>query len=237
MRRAIKKRDHENLSDSAIERVIKCLSQDKPITKKEACNILNISYNTTRLNRIIEDYRERQEFIKTRKAANRGKPASDLEIAEAAALYLQGVSISEIASGLFRSPSFVKSLIERIGVPQKPRKEDRVAIEYLPDNCCAESFEENEIVWSARHHAIARVQKELTNAFVSSQKGMNNTDYESKYAAKVYQIYVLENVDSEGTYFPGVTTGGYHAYAPAYDLGKLVHLKKYGVDLSRLSSQ
>ena len=31
-----------------------------------------------------------------------------------------------------------------------------------------------------------------------------------------------------------VSTGGYAAYSLAYDLGKLSHLEKYGVDLSRI---
>ena len=34
------------------------LVQESPITKKEACGILNIRYNTTRLKKIIDDYLE-----------------------------------------------------------------------------------------------------------------------------------------------------------------------------------
>ena len=59
---AIKQKSHEKLSPENIARVIEHLNADSPITKKEACEMLNIRYNTTRLQRIIDDYLElRQE--------------------------------------------------------------------------------------------------------------------------------------------------------------------------------
>ena len=53
-----KKKDYEKLTDANIKHVIELLEAEKPITKKEACGILNISYNTTRLNNIIQEYKE-----------------------------------------------------------------------------------------------------------------------------------------------------------------------------------
>ena len=40
--RVVKKKAHENLTDESISKVISLLRQDSPITKKEACEILNI---------------------------------------------------------------------------------------------------------------------------------------------------------------------------------------------------
>ena len=65
-RRGIKKQEHERLDDATLSRVVSLLEQDKPITKKVACEMLNISYNTTRLNRIIQEYKDRLEFTKRR---------------------------------------------------------------------------------------------------------------------------------------------------------------------------
>ena len=45
----IKKKSYEKLDDINIKRVIDALESEIPITKKDACEILNISYNTTRL--------------------------------------------------------------------------------------------------------------------------------------------------------------------------------------------
>ena len=63
---------------------------------------------------------------------------------------------------------------------------------------------------------------------------MAHVDYESKYGCPCYGIYVVQKVDSEGTYFSNVESGGFNAYAPAYELGKLTHLEKYGINLERI---
>ena len=55
---AIKKKKHEKLDDTNIKRVIAALEGDLPVTKKDACEMLNISYNTTRLSKIITNFEE-----------------------------------------------------------------------------------------------------------------------------------------------------------------------------------
>ena len=97
MKRGTKKKSYENLTDSNIKNVISLLEAEKPITKKEACDILNISYNTTRLNKIIEEWKETQEYRAKRKAEKRGKPASDSEISNVIESYLEGDSISNLS--------------------------------------------------------------------------------------------------------------------------------------------
>ena len=75
-----------------IQKVISLLhpssSETKPITKKEACEILNIAYNTTRLQKIIDDFLERKEYTEKRKSQNRGRAATPDEIKTIAQDYL-----------------------------------------------------------------------------------------------------------------------------------------------------
>jgi hypothetical protein len=242
MAKRIKKKSYENLSKVNIEKVIALLnptdtesSTPKPITKKEACDILNIAYNTTRLNAIIEGHLEQKAYVKTRKAQNRGRPARDSEICEAVTDYLQGETLTDISKRLFRSPGFVRNILETVGVPQRPgSKEERREVDYFPDECVSEDFEKGEIAWSATYHSAVRIGERLTQEYQASKKGMGNTDYESKYGASCYQIYVVQKVDSEDTFFSSVTSGGFNAYAPACELAKLEHLKKYGVNLEKL---
>jgi hypothetical protein len=225
-----------------IEKVIALLnptgtesSSPKPITKKEACDILNIAYNTTRLSAIIEGHLEQKAYVKTRKAQNRGRPARDSEICEAVTDYLQGETLTDISKRLFRSPGFVRNILETVGVPQRPSsKEERREVDYFPDECVSEDFEKGEIAWSATYHSAVRVGERLTQEYQASKAGMGLVDYESKYGASCYQIYVVQKVDSEDTFFSSVTSGGFNAYAPACELAKLEHLKKYGVNLERL---
>lgn len=210
-------------------------SSTSAITKKAACDMLNILYNTTRLDRIIEDYLETAAYVSKRKSMNRGKAASNTEISEAVMGYLQGMTISDIAKSLYRSPSFVKNLIERVGVPQRlTSKEQAGEVDYLPDECVSDSFEVGEIVWSARYHRAGTIMNELSPTYVQSKKGLTNTDYETRYACKCYDIHISEDTDSEDSMFPGVSAGGFFASSTAYDLGKLSHLEKYGVNLKSI---
>ena len=59
---SIRQKDYEKLSSTNVQKVVDLLNQDDPITKKEACEILNIRYNTTRLQRIIDDHLELWEY-------------------------------------------------------------------------------------------------------------------------------------------------------------------------------
>ena len=212
--RRLKKKNHENLSDTNIRKVISLLSGDKPISKKEACSVLNITYNTTRLQKIIDDFEETQAYRQKRKAQNKGKAATPEEVGTAITEFLSGEPISEIAAGLYRSSGFVKAIIERVGVPQKGDG----WYDYLPEECVGDTFKEEEIVWSAKYHSPAQIRKEVTNI-----------DYEKKYGSKCYDIWVLEKTENEFS-----IQGGFRASQLAYDLGKLTHLEKYGVDLSRI---
>ena len=238
MKKRIKKKDHENLSSSNIEKVIALLSPEegKPITKKAACEVLNISYNTTRLNSIIEDHIEQKAYVKKRKQQNRGTKATDIEISDAVTMYLKGEPVSDIAKYLFRPPTFVKSILERVGVPSRPSSaEEKAGIDIIPDKCIGDQFTEGEIAWSAVYHKTVQVGNEMSLSFQEGKKGLQVVDYEEKYGSKVYQVYVTEPVDTEGSLFPGVEAGGFFAYSTAYDLGKLTHLQEYGVNLRELS--
>ena len=193
--------------------------------------MLNIAYNTTRLQKIIDDYLDKKEYRALRKKQNRGRGATDGEICEAVERYLSGDSIAEISKGLYRSNGFVRSLIERVGVPSTAHENGTVS---LPDSCLAESFSDGEIVWSAVYNKPARVEYEISVDYQAEKAGFIDVNYEKKYDSKCYAIYILEDVREDMDKWAAVEKGGFCAYSLAYDLGKLAHLKKYGVDLSRI---
>ena len=207
----------------------------KPITKKQACDILNIAYNTSRLQKLIDGHLEQKAYVKTRKAQNRGCPATDTEICEAVTDYLSGETLTDISKRLFRSVGFIRNVLETVGVPARPAsKEDRLVQMYFPDECVSEHFTEGEIAWSASYHSAVRVGKCLTPEYQDSKIGISKVDYDKKYASNCYQIYVMQKVNTEDTFFTSVSAGGFNAYAVASEIGKLQHLKKYGVNLERL---
>jgi hypothetical protein len=194
-------------------------TQDSPITKKEACSILKISYNPARLDKIIEEYNDRVEYRSRRRLQNRGKPARPDEISDAVRAYVMGTPISNIAASLYRSIPFIRNIIETIGVPTRgTNEEERSNIYYLPEQCVSDKFEVGELVWSATKHQIGTILDEDTKM-----------DYQQKYGSKCYTVFVHEG--SEEFQHLGA---GYYASELAYDLGSLKHLHEYGVDLGRI---
>jgi len=225
----IKKKDHEKLTSSNIQHVITLLEGEKPITKKEACAILCISYNTTRLAKIIADHAENIAYKEERKNRNKGKAASDYEIKEAATMYLKGENVTNIAQSLYRSAGFVRAILDRLGVPTKPASvEERMGVGYLPDNCVADEFEVGELAWSAKYHTIVQIQHEMTPEYARDKKGLVEVDYVQKYGSRCYATSVRESVDDFGN------PQGFSAFDLAHDLGKLSHLEKFGVNLAAI---
>jgi len=218
----LRTKKHENLTQANITKVIELLNPtdgSKPITKKEACGILNIAYNTTRLGNIIAEHLEMMEFRARRKAQNKGKAATKKEITDAVAGYLEGMTVADIAKSLYRSPAFVKGIIERIGVPQKLAHTDyegrRNAL--LPDQCMADEFEEGERVWAIRQNYPAIVQREL------------KPEQAEERGYKLYLVYTIEaqQEDLKDTYFPYLSFAGKNHAIAAYDMGSLRHLREY----------
>jgi len=203
MARRVKVKESEKLDDNNVKYVTELLESDKPITKKEACGILRISYNTTRLGNIIAGYKERAATEARLRAKNRGKAATDNEIVRAIEEYLNGDSISEIAKFMYRSSSFIKGIIKKHNVPVRSTSSDYFSPELLPDEVLSEDFKPGELVWSARYNTTARVDK-----LVQIQEGHGN----------VYRIWALGKNQR-------------YAAQPWYELGKLEHLQNLGVKL------
>ena len=213
---------HENLTQANITKVIELLNPtdgSKPITKKEACGILNIAYNTTRLGNIITEHLEMMEFRAKRKAQNRGKAATAAEIQDVVKAYLDGDNVSEIAKSLYRSPAFVKCIIDRIEVPQKLSMTDyegrRNAM--LPEQCVAEEFQPEERVWAIRQNYPAIVKRELRPE-LADERG--------------YKVYLVDTIectqdDLKNTYFPHLTHAGKQYCLASYEMGSLRHLQEY----------
>ena len=177
----LRKKDYEDLTDANIARVIKEMhTQDSPITKKEACQILKISYNPARLEKIIEEYNDKIEYRSRRRQQKRGTKATPDEIQEAVRAFLRGDGITNISARLYRSMPFVRSLIETVGVPTRGSNiEERSSAYLLPEQCVATEFAVGELVWSAKDHALAEILNEYNEEYIKGKKGLvGSTDYE-----------------------------------------------------------
>jgi transposase len=164
----IKKKDYERLDDATICRVVSLLNQKNSITKKAACEILNITYNTTRLNRIIQEYKDKIEYTKKRLKANKGRSFDDLELKELVTDYLNGISITVIAERLFRSVHVIKKKIQELNLTERTIKSDYFNPELIPDEAVSETFNIGELVWSARYNCVAEIRNIYKNSLIYS---------------------------------------------------------------------
>jgi hypothetical protein len=196
--------EEELMTDANIAKVIKLLepAEGKAITKKDACQILGMAYNTTRLTTIIEEFKKKQERTAKRKAELRGKPATQDEIIYMITEYLNGETVDSISKNTYRGPVFIKQILENNNVPLRQTSHDYFNPEIIPEGATRERFKVGEIVYSARYDSIARIDSE--------QK-------DSRYGGWIYRIWLLADKWKQS------------AYQEAYELASLEHLREIGV--------
>ena len=200
--------EEEKMTDANIARVILLLEPDeegtKPITKKLACELLGMTYNTTRLASVLAEFKERKAKERERRAAKRGKPAQPDEVQYVIQDYINGETIDSISKSLYRSTQFVKGILEKYAVPIRSAKHDYFKPELIPFEAVRERFEPGQVVYSARYDSAAIVEAEIE---CSPKHGW------------VYRIWLKADKWRQ------------YAYQPASELASLEHLKELGVKI------
>jgi hypothetical protein len=195
------KNEDERLDDAHMERVIAGLEQEKPITKKEACAILGIAYNVTRLGTLIEKYKESKARDAERRAKLRGKPATSEEITFVIQEYLEGATIDSISGSTYRPSNFIKHILEKYDVPIRSTSHDYFRPVLIPEGACRDRFNIGERVYSARYDSLAIIEAE-------SRCEKNGW---------VYRVWLLSDRWKQ------------YAYQPVEELASLQHLRDIGV--------
>lgn len=202
---AVRTKDTENLTRENLKKVATLLSAEKPITKKAACEMLNISYNTTRLDKILTDFHEREVFRKEQRSKKRGTTLSKDEYQLIAEAYLVDSSpILSIAERLYRSVDAINEAMEEMGIPKRQKSYSYFNPQIIPDDAVREQFDIGELVWSAKYESIAEV--------VDLVQIHDEFSY-------VYRIWLKAEKWQQ------------YAYQPAYELASLKHLEQFGVKL------
>lgn len=199
--------EEELMTDANISRVIRLLEPSeegkKPITKKDACQMLGMSYNTTRLGTIIEEYKQKQVRTAQRKSQLRGKPATQEEKVYIISEYLNGETVDAISKMTYRSSKFIKDVLEGNSVPIRVPGSSYFDPQLIPDGAIRDRFKIGEIVYSSRYDSIARIDAE--------QKS-------DKYGF-VYRIWLLSDRWLQS------------AYQEVSELASLEHLRELGVKI------
>lgn len=199
----IKVKEGEDLSDENIKKVISLLeAETNKITKKQACELLKISYNTTRLDSIIEQYKHKKKVEAEQRAKNRGKPPTEYEIQTCVQSYLEGEPVTNIAKRLYRPPIFVKNVLDRCHIPIRvPGSTFFKDVAMIPEEAVKEKFQTGEIVYAVRYNSLARIMHIF--------KDKKNND--------AYCIYLMDEKLQ------------HCAYQPYWELCDLSYLTKFGI--------
>lgn len=172
-----------NLTEEQYKKVTEYLQQPKA-TKKHACEILGISYNTKKLAELIERFEQREEAQKAARAAKRKTPVSKEEVVTWITEYLNGATPSAISESAFRSESVVKLHLEKNGAMLRAiGKVDRLRPPPLPEQCVTDTFEIGEHVWVAAYNCVGVVAgfyKDAVRVWVLSQ-GIQEQSYQAPY--------------------------------------------------------
>lgn len=196
--------DEERLDPSNIEKVISLLEpkdeSKQPITKKAACEILNIAYNTTRLGKLIETYKEKKARTAQRRAELRGKPVTEADAVYMISEYLSGEPVQAISESTNRSTAVVNKVLEEYAVPIRAKAYDYFNPEAVPEAAMRDSFKVGELVYSMAYDSAAVIDKEIKQA-----------------EGNVYRVWLKSDKWQQ------------FAYQPAWELASLEHLIKLGV--------
>jgi transposase len=186
MARGVRKQEGENLSEESIEKVIKALEKDKPITKKEACEMLSISYNTTRLNKIITEHKEKIEFRTKMRKKMRSQPIDKSTASDIASSYLSGSSLQDISNRTYRSINVVKNVLKKYNIPIRSAAVDYFHPIFIDDDdAIAENYKIGDLVYSARYDEPATIR----NGHRDSRVGKVYHIWLHKTAKFAYQAY------------------------------------------------
>lgn len=195
-----KRSAEEKLTPTNIEYVIGLLEAEKPCTKKDACAILNIAYNTTRLQQIIDKHKDKLARDARHRAEKRGKPVTADETQYIIQEYLGGATIDSISKSTYRGTTLIKQVLDKHAVPIRARTTDYFKPELIPEEAMRDRFKVGEVVYSARYDSTAKIETEL----------FENNRW-------VYRLWLLADKWQQ------------KCYQPAEELASLEHLRAIGV--------
>lgn len=162
MIKGIRIKDGEKITTSNIKKIIRLLEQINPITKKAACEILNISYNTVRLTKIIEDYIEHEEYKSARRKKLRGTSLSNEEKKYIISSYLIGNPLAEISDGCFRSIASIKLILREYYIPLKKEYNNYFDPIQVSIDSMSEEYKKGDLVYSAKYGTPAYIEKVIS---------------------------------------------------------------------------
>lgn len=156
----VRQKEGEDFSKAKVQEVINLLEADKPITKKTACDMLRMTYNTTRLNTLIQGHKDDAEKLAARRKANRAKPIQKYEITTICEDYLSGSTLSELSDKLARSTLIIKRILASNNIPLRQGSHSYDNPPLIDEDALASDYKKGDLVFAARYNTVATIDGE-----------------------------------------------------------------------------
>lgn len=207
----VRAKAHEKISDPVIlQSVIDGLNQEKPITKKVACEMLNIAYNTSRLDKILDAYLDKVERQTRRRKELRSKPVTGEEKRDIINSYLSGEALAQISDDTFRSINVIKNVLRNNNVPLRDPGANYFNPIFLDDDSTADDYVEGDLVYSARYNCPAYIRRRVSDGVWSI---WTTGDHAQQAVQPFYELADLRGIQNDfGIKITGYTTEEYERF-------------------------
>lgn len=129
----------------------------KGMTKKHVCSTLGITYNTKKLDSIIEEFNAKNTRLEELKKQARSKKLTDLEKNYIVKEYNSGVAISKLAEDRFLTPQRIKAVLTELNVPLRGRgKHSEAKVEHIKQDLDIK-LAKNDRVFVATENVYAKI--------------------------------------------------------------------------------
>jgi hypothetical protein len=151
------KAPNTEISEAKIRNAIWYLKTGK--TKKFVCEFLGITYNTKKLDSLIEDFHKRLEREKQLKLAAKNKVFSQKEKELIVKQYLAGEAQSTLAKQYFISPQRIKNILIEMNTPLRGRgKNSEGKVDHIIQDL-ETKFKKGDKVFIAKYNCFASIHE------------------------------------------------------------------------------
>lgn len=159
-RKGIRVTSGEDFSPASIKKAMEALENGR--TKKDVCAMLKMSYNTSRLQKVIDNFLEQEEFKKQRRKSLRGTAVTKSEKASMVRAFLSGESITQISEENYRSTTIIKNILAQYNIPLTTSKNNYFNPVFLECGI-TDDYTKDDLVYSARYNSPAYIIKSITD--------------------------------------------------------------------------
>ena len=152
--------------------------QNSGKTKKSICEFLKMSYNTTKLAKILNDFQAELVRQEEQKKINKKKVFSEEEEKLIVKKYLEVNSMAKVAEEFFISAAKVKNILIKHQVPIKSRS--KVIVDHIHQDLDA-AFAVGDTVFSKIHKAKCKVSRKYDEEYVEYLKDGYITTVDNPY--------------------------------------------------------